>query len=132
MAARRLTAATLALAAVTTAAVATAGPAAAKGSDVRTSGSCSAGGHWKLKAGDEGSRLQVEYEVEAGRRGQLWAVTISDNGTTVYKGSHRTAGASPSFEVLRLVTDRSGTDHLVGYARNTTTGATCRGVLAIG
>ena len=63
MAARKIAAAALALAAATSVALGTAGPAAAKGSDPRSSGSCSAGGHWKLKVGDEGSRLEVEFEV---------------------------------------------------------------------
>src|SRR3954447_25150291 len=80
MAARKLAATVTVLAAATSMAVATAGPAAAKGSDVRASGSCSSSGHWKLKASDEGKRLEVELEVESGRAGQTWAVTISDNG----------------------------------------------------
>ena len=105
-----------------------ASPAAAKDGRVQASGSCSPSGHWKLKASPEGSRIELQLEVEAGRPGQRWAVTVTDNGTSVVSTA-RTASATSQIAVRALVPNRAGTDRLVATARNSATGALCRGAL---
>ena len=130
MNARRAMAATATLAMAAAVGVCVAAPASAKGGgSIRTTGACSTGGHWKLKAGPEGSRIEVQYEVEAGRVGQAWAVTVTDNGVRVLSTTRRTAGASPSFELRTLVPNRAGSDQIVATARNTVSGDVCRGAL---
>ncbi|MGN6610554.1 MAG: hypothetical protein ACTHLJ_02155 [Angustibacter sp.] len=129
MNARRATTAA-ALAATLTAgvALATATPAAAKSGRVQASGSCSPSGHWKLKASPEGRRIELQLEVEAVRPGQRWTVVVTDNGTRVVSTA-RTASATRQLAVRALVPNRAGTDRFVATARNTVTGATCRGAL---
>lgn len=108
-------------------------PAAhAKGGDgVEKRGACSASSDWKLKAKHDNGRIEVEFEVDSNRIGQTWNVRLSDNGQQFFAGTRRTVGPSGSFEVRRLTANRTGTDHIVGFARNARSGETCRGALAI-
>ena len=117
---------TLAAVAVTGALVATAAPAAlAKSGDVRTSGTCSAGATWKLKAKADDGRLEVELEVDSNRVGQSWSWRIKDNGVLVRSGTATTVAPSGSFEVERRIANRAGTDTITAYARHAASGQTC-------
>ena len=101
--------------------------ASAKSPEVRSSGSCSAATDWKLKAkGEDGSRLEVELEIDSNRNGQKWYLSISDNGKRVYTSSRRTHAPSGSFEVERNIANRSGTDRITAVARNSVTREVCR------
>lgn len=104
----------------------------AKGGDarVRTSGSCTAGTDWKLKAKKDDVRLEVEAEIDANRRGQVWTVALADNGTTFWSGTRTTHGRSGFFEVEKRTANRSGTDTITVMASNAKTGETCFGSLA--
>jgi hypothetical protein len=105
-------------------------PADAKGgSDVIRTGGCSSHADWKLKVGPEDGRLEVQGEVDSNRSGQLWRWRIKDDGVLVDRGTAPTGGASGSFEVRRLVANRSGADTIVFRARRPATGEVCRGVL---
>lgn len=117
---------TLAALAITGALVATTAPAAlAKGGDVRTSGTCSAGATWKLKAKADDGRLEVELEVDSNRVGQAWSVRLKDNGVLVYSGARRTLAPSGSFEVERRIANRAGTDTITATATHAASGQTC-------
>ena len=117
---------TLAAFVVTGALVATAAPAAlAKGDEVRTSGACSAGATWKLKAKADDGRLEVELEVDSNRVGQSWSWRIKDNGVLVHSGTATTVAPSGSFEVERRIANRAGTDTVTAYARHAASGQTC-------
>jgi hypothetical protein len=89
-----------------------AGPASAKGGGtaVRSSGSCSGGGVFELKAKHDDGRIEVEYEVDTNRAGQAWHVQLTDNGVAVFSGTATTVAPSGSFTVRRLVADRVGAD----------------------
>ncbi len=104
-------------------------PALAKDGRVERRGSCSGASHWKLKAQPEDGRIETEFEVDSNRVGQVWRVAINDNGVRVFTGSRRTTAPSGSFEVERVIANRSGADHVVASARNVTTGETCTGGL---
>jgi hypothetical protein len=122
---------TLAAIALTGALVATAAPAAlAKGTEVRTSGTCSSGATWKLKAKTDDGRIQVELEVDSNRVGQTWSVRLKDNGVLVYSGTAKTVAPSGSFSVARRIANRAGTDTLTATATRTATGQTCSARLA--
>lgn len=110
-----------------TAGVAAASPASAKGKArvVQSSGVCSNGAHWKLKAKADDSRLEVEFEVDTNRNGQRWAVKLRDNGATVYSGTRTTGAPSGSFSLERLIANRAGADVITATA--TRGSATCRG-----
>ncbi|MGL5908815.1 MAG: hypothetical protein ACRCZP_02365, partial [Phycicoccus sp.] len=116
----------LAATALATFLVATAAPAAlAKGPEVRTSGACSQGATWKLKAKADDGRLEVELEVDSNRVGQVWSWSMRDNGVAVASGSATTVAPSGSFEVERRVANRAGADTITAVARHAATGQTC-------
>lgn len=96
--------------------------------DVRTSGRCSAGAHWKLKAKPDDGRLEVEGEIDSNRSGQVWHWRFKHNGSLSATGTKRTAGRSGSFEVARRMTNLAGRDHIV--FRATHRGQVCRGTIA--
>jgi hypothetical protein len=96
--------------------------------DVRTSGRCSEGAHWKLKAKPDDGRLEVEAEVDSNRSGQVWHWRFKHNGSVSAAGTKRTAGRSGSFEVGRRMTNLAGQDHIV--FRATHRGQVCRGTIA--
>jgi hypothetical protein len=118
-----------ALLAVLTVPVLVAAPAFANDDDVIRRGSCSGSTDWKLKAGPEDGRIEVEAEVDSNRDEQTWRWRLRHDGSLSARGTATTHGPSGSFEVRRVVVDASGTDHLVFRARNPRTGEVCRGVL---
>ncbi|RIJ77046.1 hypothetical protein D1871_08740 [Nakamurella silvestris] len=95
--------------------------------DVRTSGSCSAGSTWQLKAKPDDGRIEVEFEVDSNRNGQTWAVALNDQGVRIFTGSRVTHAPSGSFSLERRAANRSGTDTFTAKARNTRTGEVCTG-----
>lgn len=107
-----------------------ASPAAANDDDVVRRGSCSGATDWKLKAGPEDGRIEVEGEIDSNRVGQVWSWRLVHNGTVAATGTRTTQAPSGSFEVRRVVRDLRGTDTLVFRAVNTRSGEVCRGVVA--
>ncbi len=99
-------------AAALTAPLVLAGPASAKGGGdaVRSTGSCSGGGVFELKAKHDDGRIEVEYEVDTNRAGQAWAIRITDNGVSVLAGTATTVAPSGSFELRRSIPNRVGAD----------------------
>ncbi|ABL83298.1 MULTISPECIES: hypothetical protein [unclassified Nocardioides] len=57
-----------------------AAPASAAGSDVRRSGSCSGRTDWKIKAGPDDGRIEVEAEIDGNRAGQTWRWKLRHDG----------------------------------------------------
>jgi hypothetical protein len=99
------------------------------GHEVRVSGSCSASSHWRLKVKNDDRRLEVQFEVDANRVGQKWAVTLSDNNVRVFSGSRLTGGPSGSFEVEKKIANRPGADRIRAVAMNSRTGERCTAAL---
>jgi len=100
---------------------------ASGGDDVVRRGPCTGSTHWKVKAGHDDGRIEVEAEVDSNRNGQTWAWRIVHNGSVSARGSRTTQAPSGSFEVRRRVVDLAGTDTLTFRARNTRNGEVCRG-----
>ena len=86
---RLLAAAALLVAAMTIAS----SPVAAKSGDVVKTGSCTGSADWKLKAGKDNGRIEVEFEVDSNHNGQVWRVKLIDNGVLRHRGRHTTHGA---------------------------------------
>jgi hypothetical protein len=82
--------------------------ASAKDGDVIVRAGCSAGSEAKLKLSEEDGGIETEFEVDQSRNGVRWAVTMSANGTRVFRGSRVTRAPSGSFEVRRVVSSSSG------------------------
>ena len=90
-----------------------AGPASAShgGDAVRTTGHCANGsGTWALKAKPDDAGLEIEFEVDTNRIGQLWHVRITDNGQVVVNRDVRTHAPSGSFTVSPRTANRAGAD----------------------
>jgi hypothetical protein len=100
------------------------------GNEVRVSGSCSAASNWKLKVKNDDRLLDVQFEVDANRVGQTWAVTMSDNNTRFFSGSRVTSAPSGSFEIAKRIANRPGTDRIRAVAINSRTGERCSAALA--
>ena len=109
--------------------VLSAAPASAGGDDVQRHGSCTGSTHWKLKAGPDDGRIEVEGEVDSNRSGQTWTWRLVHNGSVSARGTRTTQGPSGSFEVHRRVVDLAGSDRLVLRASNPRTGEVCHGTV---
>jgi hypothetical protein len=104
-----------------------AGPAAAKDGDVLRRGACSGRSDWKLKLSDENGRIEVQFEVDQNRVGDVWRVRIRHDGDLAFAGRRTTRAPSGSFEVRILQRDRAGDDAFRARAVNPRTGETCVG-----
>ena len=98
------------------------------GPRVVKTGSCTDGADWKLKVKNDGSRLEVEGEVDSNVAGQTWSWRIKDNGSVAASGSAKTGGRSGSFSVERKIANRAGTDKVT--FRATHGGEVCSGTIA--
>jgi hypothetical protein len=96
---------------------------------VGSHGSCSATSTWTMKAKADSGKIDVEFQVDSNRAGQTWMVNLLDNGVRVFHGTRLTDGPSGSFDVSKLIANRSGIDHLIGTARRPATGEVCRASL---
>ena len=115
-------------AAVLVGGIAAAAPASAKAREVKTSGTCSNGSYtWKLKAKDNNGKIEVGFEVDTNRVGQVWAWTIKDNGVKVAGGNATTVAPSGSFTVNRNIANKAGADKIAASAVRGT--VTCGGSL---
>ncbi len=118
-------AATLGIAGI---AVLTTVPAQASGGDdyrvIRT-GDCSGSATWKLKAKEDDGRIEVEFEVDSNRNGQVWAVALRRDGALVWSGNRTTVAPSGSFSVERRISNSAGDDVIVGRATHGS--QVCRG-----
>lgn len=104
-------------AALLAAGVAGAAPANAKAREVIATGKCSVSSvTWKLKAKDNNGKIEVQYEVDVNRNGQVWAWNLRDNGALVASGRATTVAPSGSFSVKRNITNRAGADRITASA----------------
>jgi hypothetical protein len=109
-------------------AVATPAFASGGGGGVSASGACTNGGHFKLKAKHDDGRIEMEYQVDSNRAGQVWAVRITDNGKVVVSRHATTAGPSGSFTIRKTIANRPGLDKIHAHAtfKNRTCGGTVK------
>jgi len=95
------------------------------GRTVAKSGTCSATSRSKLKATADNGRLETEFEVDQNRVGKRWRVTLTLNGSNVFRGIKRTTAPSGSFEVRRLLAGAAGS-RIAATARSLSGSETCR------
>jgi hypothetical protein len=88
------------------------------GTAVRASGACTNGaGTWTLKAKTDDAGLEIEFQVDTNRVGQVWHVRITDNGQLVLSRDVTTTAPSGSFTVNPHTADRVGvTDTIRAHA----------------
>lgn len=116
---------------VVAAAASTATGVTARDGDVIRTGSCSGSADWKLKLSPENGKIEVEFEVDQNKVGKTWRVRIKRDGNVLASGIRVTQAPSGSFEFRTVVSNRAGTDTIVGKARNLASGQVCRGVASI-
>lgn len=95
------------------------------GNRIVKAGTCSAASHSKLKAKTDDGRIETEFEVDQNRVGKRWRVTLSLDGSNVFRGIKRTSAPSGSFEVRRLLAGAAGS-RIVATARSLSGSVTCR------
>jgi len=100
-------------------------PAHAGDDDRLRTGSCSGSATWKIKAGPDDGRMEVEAEVDSNRTGQTWRWTLRHDGAVVDTGGSVTRGPSGSFQVERRPADSAGTDSYTFRAVHRATGQVC-------
>jgi hypothetical protein len=105
----------------------TAVPVLARAGDVIRAGACSGRSDWKLKLKDDNGRIEVEYEVDQNRVGDVWRVRIRHDGDLVFAARRTTKAPSGSFTVRLLQRNRVGDDVFRGRAVNLRTGEICGG-----
>jgi hypothetical protein len=105
----------------------TALPALAGGPEVIRTGACSGRSDWKLKLKNDNGRIEVEYEVDQNRVGDVWRVRIRHDGDLVFAARRTTKAPSGSFTVRLLQRNRAGNDLFRGRAVNLRTGEICGG-----
>lgn len=86
------------------------------GGGVQTQDSCTGASDWKLKAKADNGRLEVEFEVDSNKVGQMWNVRLFDNGTRFFAGTRTTMAPSGSFEVRQFTTNQAGPDRITARA----------------
>ncbi|MEN8706142.1 MAG: hypothetical protein ABF306_08400 [Nocardioides marinisabuli] len=106
---------------------AAAGAAVAGDDDVLRRGSCTGSTDWKMKAGPDDGRIEVEAEIDSDRVGQTWRWVLRHDGAVVARGKSRTKGPSGSFEVDRRTADHKGTDSFRFKAKHQGSGERCVG-----
>ena len=102
---------------------------ASGGGGVSSSGACINGGHFELKAKHDNRAIEMEYEVDSNRAGQVWAVQITDNGAVVVSRHVTTAGPSGSFTIRKVIANRPGPDKI--HAHATFENHTCGGTVTL-
>ncbi|MFC7492763.1 MULTISPECIES: hypothetical protein [unclassified Nocardioides] len=123
---KTLALATAALLTVPALALATAAPVSAGNDDDRErSGSCSGPTDWKIKAGPDDGRMEVEAEIDSNRSGHTWRWKLRHNGKVVASGVAMTHGPSGSFDVERRTGNAPGTDHYRFRAVHRASGEVC-------
>ena len=90
---------------------------ASGGTAVVNRSSCVGGGIFTLKAKHDDARvIEVEYEVDTNRAGQVWSVRLLHDGVTIFSGPATTVAPSGSFTVRRTTGNWSGTDVITSRA----------------
>ncbi len=94
-------------------------------SEVLKQGTCSRHSVWKITMNNSDGRIEVAFEVDQGKVGAAWHVTLKHNGHLYYSGMQKTLAPDGSFEVNRLVKNLRGVDTIKAVATNRATGETC-------
>jgi hypothetical protein len=102
---------------------------ASGGGGVSAGGACTNGGHFKLKAKHDDRAIELEYQVDSNRAGQVWKVRITDNGAVVVSRHATTMGPSGSFTIRKIIANRPGPDKI--HARATFKNHTCGGTVTL-
>ena len=89
--------------------VAAATPAVANDGDTTRTGNCSGAARTDLTLSPENrGTMEIDFQVDANRRGQRWEVTMFKSGRRVHQVVRVTRGRSGSFTARKLASNRRG------------------------
>ena len=106
-------------------------PGSAVARDLDRSGDCTGSTDWYLSLSIEGSRIEVEGEVDMDRNGVTWRWSMHNDGVRFAQGRATTKAPSGEFEIRRFTANGPGPDRIVFRAKNPATGEICRAVATI-
>jgi hypothetical protein len=105
-------------------------PALAKVGDVLVRATCTGKSTSKLKLSAENGRIEVEFEVDQNRNGVKWNVVLTRNAARVTQLTRVTRAPSGSFEVRKVIANRTGADVVRATARRAGESCTARATFA--
>ena len=82
-------------------------PAASAGTERERWGKTSQGTEWDLSLDRERGIIEYDLDIDSRERGETWTITITRNGTTVFRGV-RTTDRWGEIDVERRVRDLPG------------------------
>jgi hypothetical protein len=80
--------------------------------EVRVGGVCGGGATSKLRLRSDGDSIEVQFEVDHSRAGEVWRVVLVHERRVGWKGSVKTSRPGGSFEVERTLKDFQGADEV--------------------
>jgi hypothetical protein len=83
---------------------------------VRVAGICSGGVTASLRLRYRGDAIELRFEVEHSRAQVTWRIALVHERRVAWKGSARTTGRAPAFELRRLLPDLPGADTVTARA----------------
>jgi hypothetical protein len=83
---------------------------------VTVKGKCTQQSTSKMKLSREGSRIEVEFQVDQNANGVPWKGTLKRNGHAVASFKATTHAPSGSFEIRRVISGRLGADRITAVA----------------
>jgi hypothetical protein len=91
---------------------------------------CGGGVKSKLAADDENGRIEVEYEIDDARPGDIWLIVIRKNGAVILRTRKRVNAAGDA-AVRVLTTNGSGNERIAAGATRVGGGGKCGGSLVV-
>ena len=89
--------------------VAAATPAVANDGDTTRTGNCNGAARTDLTLSPENrGTMEIDFQIDANRRGQRWEVTMFKSGRRVHQVVRVTRGRSGSFTAHKLASNRRG------------------------
>lgn len=80
--------------------------------EVRVAGVCGSGATSKLRLRSRGGVIDVRFELDHGRAGEIWRVVLVHERRVGWNGFAKTTRPGGSFEVERTLSDLPGADEV--------------------
>jgi hypothetical protein len=96
---------------------------------VERHGACSGAARWELDAEREGTKLEVEFDVDRAAPGRTWQVHLRQDGALI-ADTARTTDGHGGFELHRLTANTAGPDTFSARAVSPS-GQVCRGAVTL-
>jgi hypothetical protein len=100
-------------------------------STITRQATCGSGGvSSKLSASSENNRIEVEYELDDAKPGDVWRIVIRKNGAVILRTQKRVNGAGDA-AVRILTSNDNGNERIAASATRVGGGGTCGANLVV-